>query len=160
MAQILVVDHDTIARGSVRELLRDSGHSVDVAEDIDQALDLLRKLSFDVVLADLLLQPSSGLSLIEAIRAEAPDQSVILMTANATAETASAAIREGAADYLAKPVSPDLIIEAVDRITTAGADPTPADSTTDWGEVTFRLGQLVEASEDVFWFGDATDPDN
>lgn len=116
MARILVVDDERSLRRTFALFLRDDGHEVETAEDVDQALATLERADqtigengepaqFDVVVSDIILPRRSGVSLMEAIAERWPDIKVILVTGEPTVETAASAVRSGAYDYISKPVS-------------------------------------------------------
>ncbi|HVI00479.1 MAG TPA: response regulator [Enhygromyxa sp.] len=123
MARILVVDDERSLRRTFALFLRDDGHEVETAEDVDQALATLEAASgsgggsgenqFDVVVSDIILPRRSGVSLMEAIAERWPDIKVILVTGEPTVETAASAVRSGAYDYISKPVSSSKIRKVV-----------------------------------------------
>lgn len=113
MANILVVDDEKSIRITLREFLRNEGYAVEVAEDVDQALDLLKQTEFDVVVTDIILPRINGVDLLKAIRAISSNIQVIMMTGEPTVETASESLRQGAFDYLYKPISKTAIIKSV-----------------------------------------------
>ncbi|MFV8754080.1 response regulator [Nannocystaceae bacterium ST9] len=113
MARVLVVDDERSLRRTFSLFLRDDGHDVETAEDVDQALATLEKGNFDVVVSDIILPRRSGVSLMEAIADRWPDIKVILVTGEPTVETAASAVRSGAYDYISKPVSSSKIRKVV-----------------------------------------------
>lgn len=113
MARVLVVDDERSLRRTFSLFLRDDGHDVETAEDVDQALATLEKGTFDVVVSDIILPRRSGVSLMEAIADRWPDIKVILVTGEPTVETAASAVRSGAYDYISKPVSSSKIRKVV-----------------------------------------------
>ena len=120
MARILVVDDERSLRRTFALFLRDDGHEVETAEDVDQALATLEAAGgeaapgqFDVVVSDIILPRRSGVSLMEAIAERWPDIKVILVTGEPTVETAASAVRSGAYDYISKPVSSSKIRKVV-----------------------------------------------
>ena len=113
MARVLVVDDERSLRRTFALFLRDDGHEVDTAEDVDQALSTLEGGEFDVVVSDIILPRRSGVSLMEAIAERWPDIKVILVTGEPTVETAASAVRSGAYDYISKPVSSSKIRKVV-----------------------------------------------
>ncbi|MFO7561563.1 MAG: response regulator [Enhygromyxa sp.] len=124
MARILVVDDERSLRRTFALFLRDDGHEVETAEDVDQALATLERAEersretgesaqFDVVVSDIILPRRSGVSLMEAIAERWPDIKVILVTGEPTVETAASAVRSGAYDYISKPVSSSKIRKVV-----------------------------------------------
>src|SRR5690606_33935269 len=115
MATVLVVDDEKSIRTTFLTFLQRAGYEVDIASEADHALRLLDEKTFDVVLSDILMPGLSGVELLAKIRSIAPDIPVIMMTGNPTLETASYSVREGAFEYLTKPVTKDILLMAVDR---------------------------------------------
>ncbi|MGE5183841.1 MAG: sigma-54-dependent transcriptional regulator [Acidobacteriota bacterium] len=129
MGAILVVDDEQSMREFLAICLRRAGHQVKTATSGSEALARLRDQPFDVVVTDLKMPGEpDGLGILKAIkggavrRAEGPgktpapiDPEVILVTAFATAETAIAAMKHGAYDYLTKPFQVDEINAVIDR---------------------------------------------
>ena len=103
MARVLVVDDEPKLGKLVSEALALDGHAVTRAGGGRAALAELQKEAFEVVVADLRMPDVDGLAVLQAARARIPPAEVILMTAHATAESAVAAMKAGAADYLIKP---------------------------------------------------------
>ncbi|MBT7065442.1 MAG: response regulator [Verrucomicrobia bacterium] len=114
-SKVLVVDDEKSIRLSVQAFLRDAAYDVDVAEDALSARALLAERNYDVVVSDIVLPGASGVTLLQAIREASPDVQVIMMTGEPTVETASEAVRAGASDYLAKPVTKSAILTTVFR---------------------------------------------
>ncbi len=104
-ARVLIVEDDAAHAEALREALEGEGLEVEVAHDADSGLDRLRARPFQVVLTDLRLGPRDGLELLREARRLDPELSVFLITGHGSLETAVQAMREGAADYLAKPVN-------------------------------------------------------
>jgi two-component system, NtrC family, response regulator AlgB len=106
---VLVVDDEEPIRVMLSECLHSDGHAVTVAASAPEALAAAARHAFDLVFLDLRLGESSGLDLIPRLLAESPWATVIVVTAYATIDTAVEAIKRGASDYLAKPVSLELL---------------------------------------------------
>ena len=113
MARILVVDDERSVRITLQAFLQEDGHDVVVAEDAGSALSLLEAEDFDVVVTDIVMPRMTGVDLLEAIGAVSPDVQVIIITGEPTVDTASAAVREGAFDYMSKPVTKETIQKRV-----------------------------------------------
>jgi two-component system response regulator AtoC len=113
---VLLVDDEPDIGLAAGEALRDAGHRVSVATTGAQALDLVGKTLFDVMICDVRLPGIDGLTLFRRTRQESPDTAVILMTAFAAVQDAVAAVKEGAHDYLTKPFDIDEITLRVRRI--------------------------------------------
>jgi DNA-binding NtrC family response regulator len=103
--RVLIVDDEANARTALAELLRDEGYLVETAADGFKALPKLEELEPDVVVTDLKMPGLSGLELMAKIRERDPECVVIVMTAFGAVESAVQAMRQGAADYLTKPVN-------------------------------------------------------
>jgi len=101
---ILVVDDEPAFRLFVGTVLRDAGYDVTAAQNGTEALTLLGTRHFHLVLTDLKMPDVSGIEILEAVRRDAPETPVILITAFGTIESAVEATRKGAADYLLKPL--------------------------------------------------------
>ena len=80
---------------------------VDCAEDAKQALSMLEAKNFDIILADIKMPGMDGLEMHRRIKSLNKEAIVIIMTAFASVETAVLALKEGAYDYVTKPVDPD-----------------------------------------------------
>lgn len=103
----LLVDDDTLYLDALSRALRRRGIECEVAPDAHTALDVAQRIVPDFALVDLKLGESSGLSLIEPLRAIRADMRILLVTGYASIATAVEAIKRGADDYLPKPVSAD-----------------------------------------------------
>ncbi|MBN9167858.1 MAG: sigma-54-dependent Fis family transcriptional regulator [Myxococcales bacterium] len=104
---ILVVDDDQTTRLSLAYSLSDAGHHVTEACDGEEAIALASERTFDVALLDVRLPKVDGLTIFRRLRLRAPATAVILMTAFATIPDAVATLREGAYDYVTKPIDPE-----------------------------------------------------
>ncbi len=107
MLNILIVEDEPDLCDLIAETLREDGYQVTCADDGAAALAATADTTFDVVLADMRLPKMDGLTLFRRLRAEAPATDVILMTGNANVADAVAALKEGAFDYLTKPIQLD-----------------------------------------------------
>lgn len=113
MGKILVVDDEESIRITLSAFLTKDKHDVQVAEDVDNAIELFGKTDFDVVVSDIILPGMTGVDLLKAIRKISPYVQVIMMTGRPTVETASESLRAGAFDYLYKPIRKDAILKTV-----------------------------------------------
>ena len=111
-----MVDDEPAQRELVGGFLRKQGFDVAEAPDGRTALERFRKEPFDLLLTDQKMPGLSGLELLEAARAVTPAVAVIIMTAYGTIETAVAAIKGGAADYLTKPVNLDELLHRIAQV--------------------------------------------
>ncbi|MEE8312153.1 MAG: sigma-54 dependent transcriptional regulator [Candidatus Binatia bacterium] len=115
-ASVLVVDDEAASRESLADVLRDEGYDASVAANGEAALDLLRQSEFDLVITDLRMPELDGLQLLREVRKLCPQTLVILMTAFASVETAVDALREGAHDYMIKPLVFDEVLSKIGRL--------------------------------------------
>jgi DNA-binding NtrC family response regulator len=112
---LLIVDDDPRIRTSLARALRDERTEVRTAEDGEHALAALGESAAGVVLADLKMPGMSGLDLLRLLRQRMPDVDVVLMTAYEDLPTVAAAMREGAADFLVKPLDLHQLRRVLDR---------------------------------------------
>ncbi len=117
--RILIADDDDSARSGLADLLSGWGFEVEQAIDGKNALEKASAFEPSVVIADLVMPALDGVALLKPLAGVCPNAVVILLTGHATVETAVAAMREGAYDYLTKPVDPRrlgvLLDKAVER---------------------------------------------
>src|SRR5215207_10568068 len=102
-ARLLVVDDEESLRITTAAILEKEGYVVDTASSGDEAIDLLSKEDYDLVLTDLHMEGGDGLSVLNRIRRHAPLTISVVLTGFASVESAIAALQEGAYDYLVKP---------------------------------------------------------
>jgi DNA-binding NtrC family response regulator len=119
-SKVLVVDDDEVVRLSYQRSLQAANCNVEVeaAWNGEDALEALECKRFDVVLLDLRMPGMDGMSVLKAIKHDWPTSGVIVITGYPTVESAKEAMRLGAYDYLAKPVSPAEIINAASSVIT------------------------------------------
>jgi DNA-binding NtrC family response regulator len=105
--KILVVDDEKIVRESLYHWFIEEGYQVETAEDGETALRIFDKSKFDLLLVDMKMPGMSGLELLSKIKEIDKETIVILITAFASVPTAIKALKDGAYDYVTKPVDPD-----------------------------------------------------
>jgi two-component system response regulator HydG len=110
---LLVVDDDRANALALERVFHKEGVAVVTAEGGREALEACRKRAVDVVLTDLMMPGMDGTELLEALKAVSPDTEVVLMTAYGTVETAVAAMKKGAYDFVEKPVKRQAIVKTV-----------------------------------------------
>ena len=113
--RILVVDDEPNARIALAEMLREEGYEVDTAQDGFKALPKLQELAPDLLLTDLKMPGMDGLKLMEKAFESDPEPAAILMTASGTIDSAVAAMRAGASDYITKPVNFEELLIVIER---------------------------------------------
>ena len=102
-------------RTLLRDVLEDHGYKVTLAPNGQEALKSLREGEYPVVLTDLRMKGIQGIELLAEIKRSFPDTNVILMTAFGSVETALEAMKQGASDYLMKPVKNDDLLRVTER---------------------------------------------
>ena len=112
---ILVVDDEPEMRALLQDVLQERGHHVTVAQSGREALKRLAEEEYGVVLTDLRMKEMQGIELLGEIKRSYPDINVILMTAFGSVETAVEAMKQGAYDYLVKPIKNEELIRVTER---------------------------------------------
>jgi putative nucleotidyltransferase with HDIG domain len=114
-ARILLADHDSRLRSSIEEMLVRHGYQLQTAADGDAAEEMLKQHGFDLVLTDIATENANGVSLLDRIHLVHPQLPIIVISANRELEAAVGAMRQGACDYLLKPLDPMNLLAAVER---------------------------------------------
>ena len=110
---ILVVDDEPVQREMIGGFLKKQGFEVIAVDSAERALELFRQDAFDLVLTDQRMVNMSGLELLQAVHAINPETPVILITAFGTIEAAVAALKQGAIDYLTKPLNLEELLHRI-----------------------------------------------
>jgi DNA-binding NtrC family response regulator len=114
--RVLVVDDEERFAKLVAAELRDAGHEVAALSSGAAALKAIAETVFDVVVTDLKMAPVDGMEVLRAAKAASPETEVVMITAYGAVETAVAAMRQGAYDFIAKPFSLDELVMVLERI--------------------------------------------
>jgi len=112
---VVVVDDDAANAVSVQKILLREGLACEVAADGQRALAILRRSRVAVLVTDLMMPQVDGFALLQAAQLASPATAVIVMTAYGTVETAVAAMKDGAYDFLTKPLRRAEVVRAVTR---------------------------------------------
>lgn len=113
--RILIVDDDTAIADILKDIVARAGHDVSVCYDGLSAVDCVESGAYDLLILDLMLPGVEGLEVFKVAKAVNPDVLVIIITGYATLETAIAAIKEGAYDFIQKPFKLDGFQIAIDN---------------------------------------------
>ncbi|MDI6401003.1 sigma-54 dependent transcriptional regulator [Balneolaceae bacterium ANBcel3] len=113
---ILIVEDEKITRITLSNLLEREGFQVKALSDGKKGLECVHKERFDVVITDLRLPGKSGIDILKTSKTQHPDTDVIVITAYASVDTAVAALKLGAYDYITKPLSPEKFLSLIRRI--------------------------------------------
>ncbi len=113
---ILIIDDEANLRRSLSLILQRSDYGVHAAGTAQEGLQLLQAGAFDLVFLDIKLPDGNGMTLLPKIHTMYPDMPVLILTAHATLESAIEAVRQGARDYLLKPIDPELILTRIREV--------------------------------------------
>ncbi|MBM2846369.1 MAG: NtrC family response regulator [Bacteroidetes bacterium] len=119
--RILVVDDEKIIRDSISFILKKEGYSIEEAANGKEALAKINDESFDVVITDIEMPVMKGIELLDKVMQVSPQTLVIIITAYGSLETAIAALRAGASDYILKPLEFDELLIKMKRLLEARA---------------------------------------
>jgi CheY-like chemotaxis protein len=148
MAQVLVIDTDPGTLHTFSTILHIAGHQVITTSSGLQGLDVFRRQSVELIIADLHIQDMSGLDLLKRIRSEYRFVPVVLATEHGTTEDAVLAMRSGANDFIDKPVSEEHLLTTVERAlqprdTDHPRVPMPKDDVADQPSAPSRLARAM-----------------
>lgn len=113
--RILVVDDEKGICENVQKILAKNNYDVTQAMSAKEALDMMAKQSYSLLISDIVMPEKNGLELLKMVKDQWPLTKVIMMTAYASTDTAMKAIRLGALDYIPKPFTPKEIRETVEK---------------------------------------------
>ena len=140
MATILVVDDELGIRDLLSEILNDEGHTVELAENAAQARSVRAQLRPDLVLLDIWMPDTDGVTLLKEWASTGMlSMPVIMMSGHATIDTAVEATRIGATAFLEKPITMAKLLKAVDQ----GLNKTPAKPSGGAIPSTLRVGSML-----------------
>lgn len=120
-SKILVVDDELGPREALRMILQDD-YEVSTANSGDQALEHLSRSEYDLVILDIRMPDMNGIDLLAEVKKIVPDTEVVMITAYASVDTATSALRYGALDYLIKPFDRKSVIDVVQKGLSRRAD--------------------------------------
>src|SRR5690242_15348188 len=112
---ILIVDDESGILQSLEILLRSNGYTPLLAHGGKRGLEMLREVNPDIILTDIRMPGATGVEILAAAKASQPDVPVILMTAQATLQSAMQAVNEGAFYYIQKPFQNDELLAILRR---------------------------------------------
>lgn len=114
--KILVVDDEQIIRESLAFVLKKEGYTVDEAANGKEALEKHTRAPFDVIISDIEMPEMRGIELLNRVMAQTPETFVLIITAFGSVETAIGALRQGAADYILKPINFDDLLIRIKKL--------------------------------------------
>ena len=112
MSKLLIIDDERGIRNTLREILADEGHEVDVAENGKQGLEMAQAKAYDLIFSDIKMPEMDGMELLSALKQgeEAVDTPVVMISGHGDIETAVQALKTGAYDFLLKPLDLNRIL--------------------------------------------------
>ncbi len=111
--RVLIVDDELHVRESLSHWFTEDGYEVETASGGHEALSILGRKNFDVIISDIKMPGMDGLELQRRVHEKDPDTAIVLVTAYASVDTAVQALKEGAYDYLVKPFDPEELSKVV-----------------------------------------------
>jgi two-component system NtrC family response regulator/two-component system response regulator HydG len=114
--RILIADDEETARNSLGQILTDDGYQVALAADGKEALRLVAQEAPDILLTDLRMPGMDGQEVLSRVRQGYPEVAVVVMTAHGTIRSAVRALRDGAEDYLTKPIDVEELEHLLERL--------------------------------------------
>src|SRR5215204_3619416 len=114
--RVLIVEDEPSTRLGLTELVRTWGFTTDAAGDGEEALQKITSFRPSIIISDLVMPRMDGLGLLRALKDEGGDYTIVILTAQGTVETAVEAIKQGAYDYLTKPIEPQRLKILLEKI--------------------------------------------
>jgi FixJ family two-component response regulator/GGDEF domain-containing protein len=115
-ARILAVDDQRYFRELTEGMLGDAGYEVQTASSGEEALHILEREDFEIVMTDLVMPGIDGTELVRRIKERRPQQDIVMVTGVVDVKTAVEAMKQGAVDYILKPFDRGALIDSIDRI--------------------------------------------
>lgn len=155
--RILVVDDEPGIRSALGRFLELLGYDVDQAANGAEALQMVRRRRYDVAILDIRMPGMDGVELMHRAREVTPGLAVVLLTGYATVDTAIAAVKAHATDYLRKPTALEDVATAVSRALEASR-PTQRQQTGDGPDRFLRVGRVTIDQEECVLMVQGEDP--
>jgi len=115
-ANILVIDDDETMLDWCQQILSEAGNRVETADNGLKGLDILKKESFDLIILDLKMPGLSGMEVLKKVNEEYSETAVVIITGQATVESAVEGMKTGAYDFIPKPFTPESFMAAVKQV--------------------------------------------
>ncbi len=114
--KILVIDDEPVVLNSCRKVLEEDGFDVYLVPSADEALKAMKKEVFDLLLVDVKMPKHDGIYLIQKVKEKWPDVPIIVMSGYPTPDTITDGAKMGAAAFIAKPFTPDELLETIRQV--------------------------------------------
>lgn len=112
----LIVDDDPIVLDSCKRVLEAEGFEVCLVPSADQALEVMKNNTFDILLIDVKMPERDGMYLMRAVKKQWPEVPIVVMSGYPTPETIAEGLQLGAEEFIAKPFTPDEFLEIVRQV--------------------------------------------
>jgi DNA-binding NtrC family response regulator len=119
---ILIVDDDRVVLASCKRILESEGYMTSLTSSVQEALQTMEEKNFDLLLVDVIMPEYDGMYLIGNVREKRPGLPILVMSGYPTPETISSGLRMGATHFIAKPFTPDELVNAVHKALAGPAD--------------------------------------
>ena len=146
MAKILIVDDERSIRNSLREILEYEGYEVKDAADGQEGYKMASEEKFDIILSDIKMPKMDGIELLEKLKENGIDSQVVMISGHGTIETAVEAIRNGAFDFIAKPLDLNRVLITLKN---ALANSTLVKETTTLKKKVRRSNEIIGESDGI-----------
>ena len=148
---VLVVDDEQIVLRSCERILSAEGYYVETSLSVRNALELLEKNIYDLLITDIMMPEMGGIDFIKQVRAKNPDINVIIMTGFPSQENIREALSLRIVDYLPKPLSPAVLVEAAKKAVDISKKHAAPDQEDDeyTEEVSAKLDGILEGYRDI-----------
>ncbi len=121
MAKILIIDDEKSIRKTLREILEYEKYQVDEAADGSEGIEMVKKVNYDIILCDIKMPKMDGIEVLNKVMELSPDTSMVMVSGHGNIETAVEAVKNGAFDFIAKPLDLNRLLvtirNAMDRTT-------------------------------------------
>jgi DNA-binding response OmpR family regulator len=114
--KILVIDDEPVILNSCRKVLEEDGFDVDLVPSADEALKAMKKEVFDLLLVDVKMPKHDGIYLMQKVKEKWPDVPIIVMSGYPTPDTITDGAKMGADAFIAKPFTPDELLETIRQV--------------------------------------------
>jgi len=158
MKSILIIDNHVSICSLLKKFLTNNNFRVETSTHSNHALGFLKKMNFDLIIAEYHLPDISGIDFFDRIKKEAPETGVIFMSGHVNLKNAVAIIQKGALNFISKPLNPDELLEVIKdakpQLTKVAEHNPPhcqsdSDNENPWSNLGFIIGQSERAVEMV-----------
>jgi len=141
---VLIVDDETVVIRSCERILAPEGYSVQGATRAREAMDMIAKGDFDLIITDLKMPEVDGIELIRWIRKNSPGAGIVVITGYPSQESIKDALELGIIDYLPKPFSPQLLVDVTEKAIAAVRATLGKERPEEEGDVESKLQEIME----------------